>query len=454
MSYLGIDIGTTSCKLCLINNVNNEKLAEKSLVHNAHVDQPSHPEYDEQSPLVIVESIKQLLDSVKGHPVQSIQLCGQMHGILFWHSNDSLKIVSNLITWQDQRCSKEFLDSLSSKTKMSAGYGLATYSWLKQNKSESIKKYDRCGTIMDYIAELSCYSQNTSFISTQNANSWGYYDIKTNTWEENGLFDYLPNIVQPGTIIGHTSSKSCFSSYLPENIPVFVSLGDLQCSVYSCLENDKNDCVCNISTSAQLCVTIERKHEMNKNFKEDQLLSSYIRVPYFDNNDLLVAASLNGGNVLTSFIQMIDMWLNELIPNSSSFLSIQELWSKIIQLGLKSSSCPLLDLSAALYGERHDPDMCAYIQNIRFNTNINNIGLVFRSICHWIIQNLYTMITKQILVETNTQRIICTGNALIKNQLLQNELKLIFSDMNVIFNHNSDAAYGAALFCLHHQSKK
>ncbi|CAF1090838.1 unnamed protein product, partial [Didymodactylos carnosus] len=105
--------------------------------------------------------------------------------------------------------------------------------------------------------------------------------------EEDGSSDYLPNIAEPGTIVGHTCSKSYFSSYLAENIPVFISLGDLQYSVYNCLvENDTNNCVCNISTSAQLCVTSERQHEMNKNFKEDQLLSSYIRVPYFDNNDL------------------------------------------------------------------------------------------------------------------------------------------------------------------------
>ena len=89
-----------------------------------------------------------------------------------------------------------------------------------------------------------------------------------------------------------------------------------------------------------------------------------MRVPYFESKDLLVAASLNGGNILSAFVQLIYSWETSLHQNSS--ISIDTLWSRLIELGLQSSSV-IENLSAALFGERHDPSMSASITNIRSN---------------------------------------------------------------------------------------
>ncbi|CAF4022321.1 unnamed protein product, partial [Rotaria sp. Silwood1] len=68
----------------------------------------------------------------------------------------------------------------------------------------------------------------------------------------------------------------------------------------------------------------------------------------------------------------------------------------------------------------------------------------FRSICQWIIKNLFEMLGKDSLI---MECVIGTGSALMRNEVLQRELKARVQ-CPVIFNEYSDAAYGAALFAL------
>ncbi|CAF1504830.1 unnamed protein product [Rotaria sp. Silwood1] len=441
MYSLGIDIGTTSCKICVVSsssslNENNRIIFTEQLAHNAHIIQKEFTSFDEQCPSKILETVDKLLEKSgslnNDSLIKSIQICGQMHGFILWSSKSPRTIVSSLVTWQDQRCSTEFLSTLApSLIHLRTGYGLATLLWLineQKGKEDELIKYDRAGTIADYIVEILCEdSAINSQISTQMATSWGAVD---NKWPiEHRL---LPNIVEPGTIIGYWKKK----------IPVYVALGDLQCSVFSC-QPKKNQGVLNISTSAQLALAIDRQSSMIQSSHGDNISSSSIRVPYFESKDLLVAASLNGGNILSAFVHLIHSW--QISLNNNSSLSFDFLWSRLIELGLQSSST-IENFSAALFGERHDPSMAASITNIRSinMSQLNDIGSVFRSICQWIIKNLFEMLGKDSLI---MECVIGTGSALMRNEVLQRELKDRVQ-CPVIFNEYSDAAYGAALFAL------
>lgn len=436
MYSLGLDIGTTSCKICVVSSSNEKDhvIFTEQLAHNAHIIQKDLPSFDEQSSSKIFETVNILLEkfssSNNNSSIKSIQISGQMHGFILWSSKSPREIVSPLVTWQDQRCSTEFLSSLgSSLIHLRTGYGLATLLWLinqQKGKEDDLLKYDRAGTIADYIVTILCENfVDNSQISTHMATSWGALN---NQWPiEHRL---LPKIVEPGTIIG----------YWKNQIPIYVALGDLQCSVFSC-QPENNEGVLNISTSAQLALAVDRQISTNDNCQDDHLLSS-MRVPYFKSKDLLVAASLNGGNVLSAFVHLIHSWQSSL--NNSS--SIDTLWSRLIELGLQSSSSTIENLSAALFGERHNPSMSASITNIRsINlSQLNDIGSVFRSICQWIIKNLFEMLGKTSLEMKN---VLGTGSALMRNEVLQREIKEQVQGQ-VRFNEHSDAAYGAALFAL------
>lgn len=440
MDSVGLDIGTTSCKICVVSTVADGKNSirfTEQLTHHAHIQQKDLPLFDEQSPVKIVEIVENLLEKSgclkENSSVKSIQICGQMHGFILWSSKSPRTIVSPLVTWQDQRCTTEFLSSLgSSLTHLRTGYGLATLLWLikeQKGNEDQLAKYDRAGTIADYIVAILCeeYPVDSS-ISTQMATSWGALNEQ---WPvEHSL---LPKIVQPGTIIG----------YWRKTVPVYVALGDLQCSVFSCQPAD-NEGVLNLSTSIQLALAVDHHSSMDKSSQGDHSSISSMRVPYFGSKDLLVAASLNGGNVLSAFVQMIHSWQSSLINTS---LSLDDLWSRLIELALQSSSSPTLEhFSAALFGERHDPSMSAFLTNIRsiHLSQLNDIGLVFRSICQWLIKNVFEMLGND---ASTMISVIGTGSALMRNDVLQNELKEKVKGQ-VKLNEHSDAAYGAALFGL------
>jgi hypothetical protein len=78
-----------------------------------------------------------------------------MHGIVLWNTNDCTKNHSNLVTWQDSRCNKEFINKLPIKSvsDLHSGFGCATLFWYSLNNFP-IESYNASGTIQDYFTFL------------------------------------------------------------------------------------------------------------------------------------------------------------------------------------------------------------------------------------------------------------------------------------------------------------
>lgn len=199
-----------------------------------------------------------------------------MHGIMFWkdgqawvhheansptHQHSQFEIKSTgcspVYTWQDGRCSKEFLNSLpkpESHLRLSTGYGCATLFWLLKNKPEMLQEYNKCGSPMDFFVAMLCNNQVVT-TSDQLAASWGYFNTVEKQWNLEQMkasgfpTEMLPQILPSDAEAGvlHTNWF-----HIPSGTPIGVSLGDLQCSVRSTLVNPDTDAVLNVSTSAQM----------------------------------------------------------------------------------------------------------------------------------------------------------------------------------------------------------
>ena len=204
---LGIDIGTSRVKTVLVDKVELRVLQETSLPlgNHEHSDVQGASERDVVEIFSILNScLDQLNPSLLKH-VSSIGVCGQMHGCVLWdstcncaslHSGHSIesRAFSNLFTWQDGRCSEDFLSSLpksSQNIRISSGYGCATLAWLHKFQPERLANYDRAGTIMDLIVWDLCHDTSVGnktqasgvLMSAQNAASWGYFNISKLCWE-------------------------------------------------------------------------------------------------------------------------------------------------------------------------------------------------------------------------------------------------------------------------------
>lgn len=199
--YLGIDIGTSNVKVVLVDS--GLQVVQKKLCPLEVLETVSTPNESELPVGHIFTALETCIQSVEGceqiKKVKAIGVCGQMHGCVLWNShglplfNESLGklqhndgATSNLYTWQDGRCTPAFLSSLPSVVNqsppISAGHGCATLAWLQQN-GDSLSKFDRAGTIMDMLVCALCSGGRSSVImSSQNAASWGYFDISASQW--------------------------------------------------------------------------------------------------------------------------------------------------------------------------------------------------------------------------------------------------------------------------------
>ncbi|KAL3270261.1 hypothetical protein HHI36_009316 [Cryptolaemus montrouzieri] len=458
---LGIDIGTTSVKVCVLSLKENVVVAEQSKDTQSNVPSDQGIDGNKQDVPKIISAINTCVAKFSKDLLQQvirIGVCGQMHGVLFWHhrcgkaweriEKDGTLIrydvkpeqVSNSYTWQDNRCSKEFLNSLpvpDSHLQIHSGFGIATMFWMFRNRPEELEKYDHAGTIQDFTVSMLC-DITQHYISEQNASSWGYFDCKKYAWNLELLdaagfpVKMLPEIKRTGEVAGLLADTW---HSIPKGTPIGVAMGDLQCSVLSTIEKE-DDAVLNISTSAQIAYVVNQLEE--KELMGPPKEKPMIHLPYFDGSYLAVAASLNGGNSLATFVKVLQQWILEFgfsVPQD-------RVWAKLIELSQEERAVSDLRINPTCLGERHDPELTASVTNI----NVGNLGLgqVFRALCEGMISNLHSMMTKDVLKRANIGRIICSGSAVARNETLQNTVKEIYG-LPFKLAKGSDAAKGAAM---------
>lgn len=451
---LGIDLGTTSVKVVLLDAQSKTVTDCASFPTNSDITCTQDTHAKEQDPVLIIAALDRCMDALpkdKLQKVKRIGICGQMHGILLWKSNagcewlktDAVtryipKGISQLITWQDGRCSKSFLSFLplpDSHMSVATGFGCATIFWYKINRPQFLSGFNVAGTIQDYVVSMLCNLDNC-VMTAQNAASWGYFNTTTNQWNENILqttgfpVHLLPAVVKSGAVAGHTCSE-WFG--IPPKTPVGAALGDLQCSVYSCMI-DTGDAVLNMSTSAQL--TFAMPAEFCPPSSPDPL-SSVAYFPYFNGSHLAVAASLNGGNAMATFVRMLGSWMKEF----GLEVSESTIYSQLIQSALTQPKTDLV-VSPTLLGERHDPTALASVCQI--SPNNLSLGHVTRAVCRGIIQNLANMMPLQSLQAAGVKRIIGSGSALSCNTVLQQEVEAVFP-LPVVYGKDVDSAVGVAM---------
>lgn len=449
---LGIDLGTTSIKAVLLDSGSRAVVASHSLQTASDIVDSSGIKAKEQDAGRIIhalnECIRQLpADKLKN--VTRIGLSGQMHGVLFWKDHSGAdwsrgdfftsRDTSQLITWQDGRCDSDFISTLpkpDSHLALATGFGCVTIFWLLKHRPEFLESFTAAGTIQDYVVSALCGLERC-VTTPQNAASWGYFNTCTSQWnlqilEAAGFPSrLLPECVPSGELAGRT----CTDWHgVGAGTPVGAALGDFQCSVYSCM-NTSADAVLNISTSAQLT------HAMPSGFtppSSPQSDSSISYFPYFESSYLAVAASLNGGNVLATFVETLTKWMSVLgaeVPESS-------VYEKLISAALRQDTSDL-SIWPTLLGERHSPHLLGQVTHIS-PSNLS-LGHVMRALCRGVISNLASMMPAAHLSEAGVTRVVGSGSALTRNQVLRQEVERAFPQTDVVYGQNADSAVGVAM---------
>uniref|UniRef100_A0A673B3H2 Sedoheptulokinase n=2 Tax=Sphaeramia orbicularis TaxID=375764 RepID=A0A673B3H2_9TELE len=347
------------------------------------------------------------------------------------------------ITWQDGRCDSAFLSTLpppQSHVSVATGFGCATIFWFLKHRPDFLDSFSVAGTVQDYVVSMLC-GLDVCVMTPQNAASWGFYDSRTDRWNRDILQEagfpvrLLPRLRPSGTLAGRTRSQW---NGVPMGTAVGVALGDFQCSVYSCM-NQRTDAVLNIGTSAQLTYAMPSDFTPPPSPQPDSALSFF---PYFDSSYLAVAASLNGGNVLATFVETLAAWTKEL----GAELSSSSFYEKLIGCALNQETTDLR-VSPTLLGERHAPFHLGQVTNI--SASNLSLGHVTRALCRGVVENLTSMMPAESLRRAGVRKLIGSGAALARNQVLRQEVERAFP-LPVVYRQNADSALGAAMAICDH----
>ena len=159
MLYIGIDLGTSACKLLLV----DEAGQVRNTVTKEYPLSFPHPGWSEQDPAhwwnAALEGIPALLEGFDAGQVRGIGCGGQMHGLVALDGQD--QVLRPAILWNDGRTAKEvdYLNETIGRDKLSqytaniafAGFTAPKLLWMRANEPELFAKIEKIMLPKDYL---------------------------------------------------------------------------------------------------------------------------------------------------------------------------------------------------------------------------------------------------------------------------------------------------------------
>ena len=190
--YIGIDLGTSSVKLMLVDEegeIKNTVTKEYSVFY-------PRSGWSEQNAedwwKAVCEAIPELLEGFDGQAVQGIGVAGQMHGLVALDKDD--KVIRPAILWNDGRTEKEtaYLNEIIGKEKLFeytgniafAGFTAPKIMWLRENEPENFAKISKIMLPKDYINYLLTGTHSTDY---SDAAGMLLLDVKNKCWSKEML---------------------------------------------------------------------------------------------------------------------------------------------------------------------------------------------------------------------------------------------------------------------------
>lgn len=442
MRVMGIDIGTTTISVILLDSETGEIVDSRTISHQAFL-KTENMNSRVQDPEKLYKLAKKAVMDISadyGKP-DSIGFTGQMHGVLY--VNGKGRAVSPLYTWQDSRGNEfyqkdcTYVQFLKKKIGNAAvGYGMTTHFYL-HDKGEIADDAVWMTTISDYIAMRFC-NKEKPVLARDMAASWGCFDTHKGDFFKEKLENlgistkYLPEVCEGHKIIGNTMIKGI------EGVPVMASLGDNQASFIGSVQNMQDTVLINIGTGSQV--------SFGTGFLDIKEGAIELR-PCTADSCLLVGAGLCGGRAYA----MLENFFNEIIVSAgfeyteSSLYSIMEKEAcKFIQ---KYGIDDAWKIRTTFSGTRVDPEKKGSIEAIsvdNFSMGAMTVGML-----QGILDELWQMYQEMCRITGRKAiKLVGSGNGLRKNKLMQKMAEKLFGMKLYIPKCQEEAAYGAALHSL------
>jgi xylulokinase len=241
MTFLGIDLGTSSVKLLLM----NEKGKVIGTVSKEYPVCYPRPGWAEQNPedwwKATSEGIRELLGTsgLAGTEVQGIGLGGQMHGLVLLDKDDN--VLMPALLWCDQRTQDEcdyitekLGDRLSKYTgnKALTGFTAPKVLWVKRNRPEIYEKISHVLLPKDYIR----FKLTGEYASdASDASGTLFFDVANRCWSPEMLAllglteEVLPKCYESFAVTGKITEEAAVLTHLNAGTQVVGGGGDQAC---------------------------------------------------------------------------------------------------------------------------------------------------------------------------------------------------------------------------------
>lgn len=442
MRAMGIDIGTTTISIILLEGESGELLGSKTISHQAFIE-GRHSFNRVQDPeklyLLTLEGATEL--AAKYGKPDSIGFTGQMHGVLY--VNKEGKAVTPLYTWQDGSGNEKmddgntYAENLKKTVGTAAtGYGMTTHFFLCRN-NELPGDAVRMTTISDYIAMRLC-NRKLPVIAEDMAASWGCFDLENRKFlkgkmEAAGVrTDCLPELCKGHEIIGKAMADGL------ENVPVMASLGDNQASFIGSVRNLRDTVLLNIGTGSQVSFGTGEFYETEGSIE--------LR-PCTKDSYILAGSGLCGGRAY-AMLEQFYRQIAEMAGENSVKDSLYEIMEKQARDYMEKEGCDSAwKIRTTFSGTRTDPAEKGSISNIgvqNFTPGSMTAGMILG-----ILEELYDMYQEMYRMTGNRAlHLVGSGNGIRRNRLMQELAEKMFGMKLSIPKCQEEAAFGAALHSL------
>lgn len=287
MNYIGIDLGTSSVKLILMDN---SGVIHKTVTREYPISFPKEG-WSEQNPYDwykgVMEGLAELTSDTDKSQIAGLSFGGQMHGLVILDEND--EVIRPAILWNDGRTVKEceYLNEVIGKKQLSeytaniafAGFTAPKLLWLYNNEKDNFSRIKKIMLPKDYIAY-----RLTGVHSTDPSDASGMllYDVKHKCWSEKMMEichvteAMMPKLYESYEKIGVLKTEIANELGFKDNVIVAAGAGDNAAAAVGTGVVGSGGCNISLGTSGTLFIS-------NDSFKVD------------DNNALHSFAHADGG---------------------------------------------------------------------------------------------------------------------------------------------------------------
>ncbi len=237
MYYIGVDLGTSSVKLLLMNEAGK-------VVRTVSKEYPiffPKQGWSEQNPEdwyeATVVGIQELVSGYDANEIHGISFGGQMHGLVVLDEQD--RVIRPAILWNDGRTIKEceYLNEVVGRNKLTeytaniafAGFTAPKILWMKENEPENFKRICKIMLPKDYLA----YRMTGVFCTdVSDASGMLLFDVKKRKWSEEMLAicgirkECLAQVFESYECVGNLTQKAAHELGLLESVKVIAGAGD------------------------------------------------------------------------------------------------------------------------------------------------------------------------------------------------------------------------------------